>query len=85
MNMIVKTLLEATMPLYYQREGWEETRRRCIWGYRRLSPRTKKIVKSITYEDEVTTRLLREAIREACLKGENLRKKQAKITQNSNL
>jgi hypothetical protein len=63
---------EVNMPLYYQREGWEETKRRCIWGYRRISARMKKIAKSITYEDEILTRLLNEAIREACLKDENL-------------
>lgn len=62
------SFFEVNMPLYYQREGWEETKRRCIWGYRCLSPRMKKIAKSITYEDEGLTRLLKEAIREACLK-----------------
>ena len=59
---------EVNMPLYYQREGWEETKRRCIWGYRRLSARMKKTAQSITYEDEVLTCLLKEAIRQACLK-----------------
>jgi adenylosuccinate synthase len=59
---------EVNMPLYYQREGWEETKRRCIWGYRRLSARMKKIAKSITYEDEVLTCLLKKAIMQACLK-----------------
>ncbi len=59
---------EVNMPLYYQREGWEETRRRCSWGYRRLSGRMKKIAGSITYEDEVLNRLLKEAIRQACPK-----------------
>jgi len=56
---------EVNMPLYYQREGWKETKFRCIWGYRRLSARMKKVVNSITYEDEVLTRLLKEAIQEA--------------------
>jgi hypothetical protein len=56
------------MPLYYEREGWEETKRRCIWGYRRLSARMKEIAKDITYEDKALTRLLKEAIREAGLK-----------------
>ncbi len=59
---------EVNMPLYYQREGWEETRRRCSWGYRRLSGRMKKIARRITYEDEVLNRLLKEAIRQACPK-----------------
>ncbi len=58
----------VNMPLYYQREGWEETKRRCVWGYRRLSARTKEIVKAMTYENKMLTRLLKEAIREACLK-----------------
>ena len=56
------------MPLYYQREGWEETKRRCIWGYGRLSARMEEVAKRITYEDEGLTRLLKEAIREAGLK-----------------
>jgi len=56
---------EVNMPLYYQREGWEETKRRCIWGYRRLSSRMKKIVERITYEDEELTHLLMEAIKQA--------------------
>lgn len=60
---------EVNMPLYYEREGWEETKRRCIWGYRRLSARMKEIAKNITYEDEALTRLLKEAIREAGLKA----------------
>ncbi len=53
---------EVNMPLYYQREGREETIRRCNWGYRRLSARMKEVVKTITYEDELITRLLKEVI-----------------------
>jgi hypothetical protein len=62
------SFFKVNMPLYYQREGWEETRRRCSWGYRRLSVRLKKIVRRLTYDDEALTRLLKEAIRQACLK-----------------
>ena len=56
---------KVNMPLYYQREGWEETKRRCIWGYQRLSQPMKKVAENITYEDAVLTRLLTEAIQEA--------------------
>ncbi len=63
------SFFEVNLPLYYQREGWEETRRRCSWGYQRLSVRMKKIARRITYEDEVLTRLLKEATRRTCLKG----------------
>ncbi len=53
---------DVNMPLYYQREGWDETKRRCVWGYRRLSSRGKEIVKGITYENQTLTRLLNGAI-----------------------
>jgi hypothetical protein len=53
------------MPLYYQREGWEETKRLCIWGYRRLSMPMKGIVKNMTYKNVLLTRLLKEAVQEA--------------------
>ncbi len=53
---------DVNIPLYYQREGWQETKRRSIWGYQRLSARLKDVVKNITYEDEALTRLLGEVI-----------------------
>ena len=53
---------EVNLPLYYQREGREETIRRCNWGYRRLSARMKEVVKTITHEDESITNLLKEVI-----------------------
>ncbi|MFQ5481882.1 MAG: DUF4202 family protein [Nitrospinaceae bacterium] len=56
---------DVNMPLYYQREGWDETQRRCVWGYHRLSVRGQKIAKNITYADPVLTQLLKEAIHQA--------------------
>lgn len=58
----------GTKSAYYQREGWEETRRRYSWGYRRLSVRIKKIARRLTYDDETLTRLPKEAIQQACPK-----------------
>ncbi len=55
---------DVNLPLYYQREGWVETKRRSLWGYRRLSTRARKIVANIGYEDESLNRLLHEVIRE---------------------
>ena len=57
------SFFEVNLPLYYQREGREETMRRCSWGYRRLSVRMKKIARHITYEDEKLTHLLKAATR----------------------
>ncbi len=54
------SFFDVNLPLYFQREGWDETRRRSIWGYRRLTPGAKEIVKHIVYEEEVLMRLLHE-------------------------
>lgn len=55
---------DVNLPLYYEREGWTETKRRSRWGYKRLSVRAKKIVKHIRYEEDVLMRLLGEVINE---------------------
>ena len=47
---------------YFQREGWDETKRRSSWGYSRLTPRAQEIVKRIDHEDKELARLLREVI-----------------------
>ncbi len=43
---------DVNLPLYYKREGWTETKRRSLWGYRRLTQRAQEIVKGIEYEEE---------------------------------
>lgn len=62
------SFFDVNLPLYYLREGPVETRRRCVWGYQRLSGRMQKVAESMTYEDEKLTLLLKEAIREDCRK-----------------
>ena len=56
---------EVNLSFYYRREGWNEAKRRSSWGYRRLSPRAKEIVKHIVHEEEAPVRLLREVIHES--------------------
>ncbi len=56
---------DVNLPLYFQREGWDETKRRSHWGYRRLTPRAQEIVKHIDHEDKELARLLREVIHES--------------------
>jgi len=58
---------DVNLPLYYQREGWAETRRRSLWGYRRLTPRAQEIVKHIGHEDKELAHLLREVIHESVI------------------
>ncbi len=60
---------DVNLPLYYQREGWTETKRRSLWGYRRLSARARKIVENINYGEEAMIRLLREVIHEADIRN----------------
>ncbi len=43
---------EVNLPLYFQREGWTETKRRTLWGYRRLSPEARPVARRII--DETT-------------------------------
>jgi len=56
---------DVNLPLYYQREGWAETKRRSLWGYRRLSARARLIVEDISYGEEAIIRLLREVIHDS--------------------
>ncbi len=55
---------DVNLPLYHQREGWQETKRRSSWGYRRLSARAKELVDKTCYQDEMLMQLLREVIHE---------------------
>ncbi len=59
------SFFDANLPLYYQREGWDETKRRSHWGYRRLTPRAQEIVKRIDHGDKELARLLQEVIHES--------------------
>ena len=56
---------EVNMPLYFQREGYGETLKRCIWGYRRLSPNMKEICRQITYSHYSLDKILKESISKA--------------------
>ena len=56
---------EVNMPLYFQREGYEETLKRCIWGYQRLSPKMKKICQNITYSHDSLDKILKETVSKA--------------------
>ena len=53
---------EVNMPLYFQREGYEETLNRSIWGYQRLSPKMKEICQKITYSHDSLDKILQETI-----------------------
>lgn len=58
------SFFEVNLPLYYQRNVPEETKRRCVWGYRRLSEKMKNLVGNLTFENEQLNTLLRITIEE---------------------
>ncbi len=62
---------EVNMPLYFQREGYEETLKRCIWGYQRLSPKMKAICQKMTYSHHTLVKILQEAVHNASEKNES--------------
>ncbi len=54
---------DVNLPLYYARNGWEETQRRCRWGYRRLSERAKRLAVDLAYPTDELKRLVDESAR----------------------
>ena len=49
---------DVNLPHYSQRNGREETLRRCRWGYRRLSEHGKTMLREIRHDDEDLRELL---------------------------
>ena len=56
---------DVNLPLYFERNGWRETHRRCVWGYRRLSERARSMAAGLTMRGVELDELMVEAIREA--------------------
>ena len=56
------SFFEVNMPLYFQREGYAETLKRCIWGYQRLSPKMKVICQKMTYSHHSLVKILQETV-----------------------
>ncbi len=55
---------EVNLPLYFIRNTLIETKRRCLWGYKRLSDQGKKIVSELNYQNKEIKSLLKVCIDE---------------------
>ena len=55
---------EVNLPHYYDRHGWEETKRRCLWGYKRLSEKMKILAAKLTFENDRRRGLMRITMKE---------------------
>ncbi len=72
------SFFEVNLPLYFQREGYEATMDRCIWGYQRLSSKMKEEFCHITYSHNSLNEILEETISKAlACHQESLTKRQS--------
>ncbi len=55
---------DVNLPHYYNRHGWDETKRRCLWGYKRLSEKVKTLAAKLTFENDELRALMRITIEE---------------------
>ena len=58
------SFFEVNLPLYFERSAYKETKRRCIWGYKRLSAKAKPHVLTISYCNRELTALVKRVIAE---------------------
>ncbi len=55
---------DVNLPLYFARNSREETQRRCVWGYRRLSKRSLPVAANLRYSDPELQRLVEASLAE---------------------
>ena len=65
---------DVNLPHYYNRHGWDETKRRCLWGYNRLSEKMKILAAKLTFENDELRALMRITIEEGSLGSPKIRK-----------
>jgi len=56
------SFFHVNLPYYSVRNDAEETKGRCLWGYKKLPDNLKRIVANFRYEDKEVEFLLREVI-----------------------
>ncbi len=59
------SFFHVNLPYYFIRNGAEETKKRCLWGYRRLSVHLKRIVSEFVYHNKDLEVLVRTCIGES--------------------
>ena len=56
---------DVNLPLYFIRNNLKETKRRCLWGYQRLSDKGKRIVAGFDFQNKELNALVRIWIKES--------------------
>lgn len=63
-NADVLSFFHVTLPLYYDRRGPEITRKRCVWGFKKLPDDLQNLVREIDYVDDELRDLIMESVGE---------------------
>jgi hypothetical protein len=61
-NADTLSFFQVCLPLYYDRHGAARTRKRLVWGYRKLPPELRQRVKDMEYPDPELQKLVLESI-----------------------
>ena len=56
------SFFHVNLPYYFIRNGVEETKERCLWGYRKLPDNLKKVVAEFDYQNKELELLVRACI-----------------------
>jgi hypothetical protein len=64
-NADTLSFFQVCLPLYFDRHGAERTRKRLVWGYRKLTPELRREVTGMDYVDAELERLVLESIAES--------------------
>ncbi len=59
------SFFDVNLPLYFARNNLKEVKKRCLWGYQRLSDKGKSIVAGIDYQNKELNALMRVCIEES--------------------
>lgn len=59
------SFFHVNLPHYFERNSIEETRKRCLWGYRKLPDKLKEVVAEFNYEDKKLESLIRSSLKKS--------------------
>jgi len=59
------SFFDVNLPRYFVRNDLKEIKRRCLWGYKRLSDKGKRIVAGFDYQNKELNTLVRDCIKES--------------------
>ncbi|MBN1290692.1 MAG: DUF4202 family protein [Candidatus Latescibacteria bacterium] len=61
-NADVLSFFQVSLPLYFDRKGPDITKRRMVWGYKKLSADSRKMIEDIEFLDDELRTLIEESI-----------------------